>query len=371
MKKRQSPILPNVARSNIAVTYTVLLVVALCLSGRGLATTEDDASPSWFAQAPRTEDGRFTNVIGELFRGGARVRLPFLWGRLKVVASPRDGEAPRVASGTAHFRAATRPTPNEPTVTWIGHATVLVEMDGVRFLTDPMWSKRASPLSFMGPARLVEPGIALKDLPPIDFAMISHNHYDHMDLPTLEALAEINPEITYYVPLGNAELLRSRGLDKVVELDWTDSIEHDGVTVHCLPAQHWSKRSLGDDLEALWSSWAVVGPSRRFYFAGDTGYFDGFAEIGERLGPFDLAALPIGAYTPTELMRLTHMDPEQAVRAGLDLRARRALAVHFGTFDLADEPLDEPPKRFIAEAARQDPVRLPAWVFAVGEFRRF
>jgi N-acyl-phosphatidylethanolamine-hydrolysing phospholipase D len=256
-------------------------------------------------------------------------------------------------------------------VTWIGHSTLLIEMDGVRFLTDPIWSKRASPIPWLGPARLVEPGIAFDDLPAIDFVLISHNHYDHLDLPTLERLAERDPNVTFYVPLGNADLLRSRGIARVEELDWTERAIFSGVEIHCLPAQHWSKRSMTDDLETLWSSWAVIGPERRFYFAGDTGYFGGFAEVGDALGPFDLAAVPIGAYEPSELMRLSHMDPEEALRAAIDLGARTAVAIHFGTFELTDEPLAEPPQRFLTAASGQSPSLLTAWVLSIGEIRQF
>ena len=147
--------------------------------------------------------------------------------------------------------------------------------------------------------------------------------------------------------------------------------EHRGVRVSCLPAQHWSKRGLSDDNEALWSSWAVVGPERRFYFAGDTGYFDGFARIGAVFGSFDLAAVPIGAYQPVAMMQASHLDPEQAVRAALDLRARRALAVHYGTFDLSDESLDEPPRRFRDAAEEQGLGGEAAWLLRVGETRAF
>jgi N-acyl-phosphatidylethanolamine-hydrolysing phospholipase D len=258
-----------------------------------------------------------------------------------------------------------------PTVTWIGHGTLLVQMDRVTFLTDPIWSDKPSPLSFAGPRRFVAPGLALEDLPPIDFVVVSHNHYDHLDLPTLVALAERDPETRFLVPLANAELLRKNGIANVEELDWGDVREHEGVVVHCLPARHWSQRGVGDRRRALWSSWAVTGPTRRFYFAGDTGYFDGFARISKALGPFELAALPIGAYLPVKMMQQAHLNPEEAVQAAVDLRAQRALAMHFGTFDLSDEPLDEPPRRF-REGAAAGPLGADrAWVMRIGEMREF
>jgi len=148
-------------------------------------------------------------------------------------------------------------------------------------------------------------------------------------------------------------------------------VAFEGLRVHCLPAQHWSARGLGDERERLWASWAVVGPERRFYFAGDTGYFDGFARIAEILGPFDLAAVPIGAYAPRAMMREAHMNPEEAARAARDLRARRAMGMHFGTFDLSDEPLDEPPRRFRAATRAEGFDADATWVLEVGETRRF
>jgi N-acyl-phosphatidylethanolamine-hydrolysing phospholipase D len=213
--------------------------------------------------------------------------------------------------------------------------------------------------------------VAIADLPPIDFVLISHNHYDHLDLRTLRALAERDPKTRFLVPLGNAKLLREQGIERVEELNWGEETRHGAVAIHCLPAQHWSRRGLGDQNRALWSSWAVVAPDRRFYFAGDTGYFDGFSAIGRALGPFDLAAVPIGAYQPEAMMAQSHLDPEQAVQASRDLRARRALAMHYGTFDLSDEPLDEPPRRFRTAAQAAGIAESDTWVLAIGETRGF
>ncbi|MGY8737750.1 MAG: MBL fold metallo-hydrolase [bacterium] len=351
------------------------IVASLLAAGlMGLSTFSGSAAPdepTWLLPSLRDAQDRFTNPIGELLRGGIRVRLPFLLGRIKATLSRREGAPPSESSGTTHFKAALA---GSPTVTWIGHATMLVEMDGVRFLTDPMWSKRASPLSWIGPARHVAPGMDFDDLPPINFVLISHNHFDHLDLPTLIRLAERDANTRFLVPLGNGELLRDHGISRVTELDWTEQTRIGEVEIHCLPSQHWSKRSLTDTNKVLWSSWAVIGKERRFYFAGDTGYFSGFSEIGKALGPFHLAAVPIGAYEPTELMRLTHMNPEEAYQAAFDVRAETAVAMHFGTFDLADEPLDEPPKRFLKAAAELDGPEASAptpWVLSIGEMRRF
>jgi N-acyl-phosphatidylethanolamine-hydrolysing phospholipase D len=319
--------------------------------------------------APRDSAGRFENPVGGLPHGSIGVRLPFFLRRIAGTFRTRPGAPEQVANDGVFLRENARHS--VPTVTWIGHATLLVQMDHISFLTDPIWSETPSPVSFAGPRRFVPPGLAMEDLPPIDFVVVSHNHYDHLDLPTLKALAARSPATRFFVPLGNGALLRENGIANVQELDWGESHQHAGVRVHCLPAQHWSKRGVGDDNEALWSSWAVTGEERRFYFAGDTGYFDGFARIAEAFTGFDLAAVPIGAYEPTKMMRSSHMDPEEAIQAAIDLGAQRALAVHYGTFDLSDEPLDDPPRRFRAAAEAGPLGEDRAWVMRIGEVREF
>jgi N-acyl-phosphatidylethanolamine-hydrolysing phospholipase D len=292
-------------------------------------------------------------------RGGARQWLSFLAGRLRTGIVGRTGGAPRVPFVPEALL-------RDPGLTWIGHATFFVRMDGVAFLTDPIFSKRASPLSFAGPARLVEPGVPLDALPAVDFALLSHDHYDHTDLASIRALAARGTR--FFAPLGLAALVREAG-GTVTELGWWESGEVGAVRVHCVPARHFSGRGLTDRNRRLWAGWVVEGPARRFYHAGDTGYFDGFAEIGARLGPVDVAALPIGAYQPSAIMRPVHMDPEEAVQAALDLKARTVVAMHWGTFDLTEEPLDEPPRRFRAEAARRGLAEDQTWVLSVGESR--
>jgi N-acyl-phosphatidylethanolamine-hydrolysing phospholipase D len=293
-------------------------------------------------------------------RASPAITVPFLARRMWVSLRPRPGAAPRVDYDPAALGL-------DPGVTWIGHATFHVRMDGASFLTDPVFSERASPLSLAGPPRLVAPGVPLDALPPVDFAMVSHDHYDHADLPTLRALASRGVKIV--APLGMADLVRKAG-GQAVELDWWQHVDLAGVRVHCVPAQHFSGRGLTDRNRRLWSGFVVQGATRRFYHAGDTGYFGGFSEIAGRLGPIHLAALPIGAYLPSEMMRPIHLDPEEAWRAAVDLGAQRVLAMHFGTFDLTDEPLEEPPSRFLAEAARRG-LGERAWVLRVGETRRW
>ena len=310
--------------------------------------------------APRTADGRFENLGGVRPRAGIGIMVPFLGRRAWTTLFWRDGAADFTAFDPAAIA-------HNPSVTWIGHATMLVRMDGVTFLTDPMFSERASPLSWAGPKRHQPPGVPLDALPPVDFAVLSHDHYDHTDLPSIAALARRGTR--FYVPLGLGALIREAG-GEAVELDWWQSAPAGPVQVHCVPAQHFSGRGLTDAGERLWAGWVIVGPTRRYYHAGDTGYFPGFAEIGARLGPIDLAAVPIGAYLPPTIMHYVHVTPEEAAQAAVDVRARQAVGMHWGTFDLADEPLDQPPARFRAAAADVG-LAGRAFTLAVGETRRW
>jgi N-acyl-phosphatidylethanolamine-hydrolysing phospholipase D len=330
-----------------------LIVLALVLSAM--------VSTMARAGAPRNGD-RFVNLAGPRELPGFPEMLWFFlrktWRSLLV---------PTGAAGRVPFDR--QAMERNPSVTWIGHSTLLVRMDGVTFLTDPMFSERASPYSFAGPKRLVPPGVPLDQLPPVDFAILSHDHYDHTDVPSLAALARGGTR--FIVPLGLGDVVRSAG-GEAIELDWWQHTRLNGAEIHCVPAQHFSGRSVfGDQGRRLWSGWVVVGSTRRFYHAGDTGYFAGFAEIGRRFGPLDLAALPIGAYDPPSIMRFVHLDPEEAVHAAVDLRAERILAVHFGTFDLTEEPLDEPPRRFRRAATRNGFDRERAWTLKVGESREW
>jgi N-acyl-phosphatidylethanolamine-hydrolysing phospholipase D len=267
---------------------------------------------------------------------------------------PRTADLPRVANDGAALRA----NRTERTVTWVGHSTLLVQLDGVNLLTDPQWSDRASPVSWAGPRRVTPPGLRFEDLPPIHLVLISHDHYDHLDVTTVRRLAAVHRP-RFLVPLGLKAWLAELGLRDVEELDWWDERTVGPLRVTCVPAQHFSGRTLWDRNRRLWSGWVVAG-SRRLYFAGDTAYFDGFRAIGARLGPFDLAAIPIGAYLPAVIMRSSHTTPEEAVQALEDARGRRLVPIHWGTFDLAEEPIEEPAERLQAEARRRglEPGRL-------------
>ncbi|KAL4612710.1 N-acyl-phosphatidylethanolamine-hydrolyzing phospholipase D-like [Arapaima gigas] len=242
-------------------------------------------------------------------------------------------------------------------VTWLGHASVLVEMDGLVVLTDPVFSQRASPVQFAGPRRFRGPPCSVAQLPKVHAVLISHTHYDHLDARSVAALnARFGGELRWFVPLGLLDWMQRCGCENVIELDWWEENcvpGHDEVTFVCTPCQHWCKRTPLDDNRVLWGSWAVLGPSNRFFFAGDTGYCSAFQEIGQRFGPFDLAAVPIGAYLPRDFLKPQHVDPEEAVQIHLDLRARRSVGIHWGTFALAHEYYLEPPVR-LREAAERN-----------------
>jgi N-acyl-phosphatidylethanolamine-hydrolysing phospholipase D len=257
-----------------------------------------------------------------------------------------------------------------PSVTWIGHATLLLKPGGLNVLTDPHFSERASPVGFAGPKRFHPPGVALADLPEIHAVVISHNHYDHLDVDSVRQLHQRSGgKLQFFVPLGLKPWFAELGIDKVTELDWWQHAELGGVRFTLTPLQHWSARSLGDRNRTLWGGWAITAPDLNIFFAGDTGYSSDFVEIGRRLGPFDLAALPIGAYEPRWFMRRQHVDPAQALQIHRDIRARQSLGVHWGVFEMADESLDEPPRALAAAREAAGMTESEFFVLRVGETR--
>jgi L-ascorbate metabolism protein UlaG (beta-lactamase superfamily) len=249
-----------------------------------------------------------------------------------------------------------------PSITWIGHASFLLTLGGQRVLIDPIFRPRLG----LAP-RLTPPGMALAELPRIDVVVITHNHRDHMD-PW--SIARLGPDPLYVAPEGNGRLLRRFGARRVVELDWWQSTTENLLEITIVPARHWSMHFPWDRNEALWGGCVIRGPEGTAYHSGDTAFFDGFKEIGERKGPIDWAMLPIGAYEPRWFMKPQHMCPEEAVEAYTALGARHFVAMHWGTFRLTDEPIGEPPER--ARASFQEKVgeadRL--WILDVGESRR-
>ncbi|XP_069484165.1 N-acyl-phosphatidylethanolamine-hydrolyzing phospholipase D isoform X2 [Ambystoma mexicanum] len=258
-----------------------------------------------------------------------------------------EKELPILEPYFIQHRELTGRTKNGLRVTWLGHASVMVEMDELVFITDPIFSQRASPISFMGPKRYRGPPCTIDQLPKIDAVLISHNHYDHLDYNSVVGLnRRFGGELRWFVPLGLLDWMQRCGCENVIELDWWEENcvpGHDEVTFVFTPAQHWCKRTPTDDNQVLWGSWSVLGPSNRFFFSGDTGYCAAFEQIGKRFGPFDLAAIPIGAYEPRWFMKCQHVDPEEAVRIHIDVQAKKSVAIHWGTFALANEYYLDPP----------------------------
>ena len=253
---------------------------------------------------------------------GSRAKWPRHVPNKNYVAPPKRVDDSRIAA------------------TWVGHSTVLLQTSGLNILTDPFFSKRASPTQLIGPARVRDPGITLNKLPPIDLILLSHSHYDHMDKPTLRWLAK-NHKAKLLTPLGNAH--HAKGHD-VQELDWHVGYDHKTLKVTALPALHWSKRTFGDTNKSLWCAFMIEGPMGSVYFGADTGFGQGatFREVYRLFGPPRLSLLPIGAYEPRWFMAPQHMNPEEAVKAHQLLGSRQSLAIHHGTVQLTDEAIDAP-----------------------------
>jgi N-acyl-phosphatidylethanolamine-hydrolysing phospholipase D len=264
-----------------------------------------------------------------------------------------------------------------PALTWIGHATVLAQLGGLNLLTDPVFSMRASPVGFAGPKRQQPPGMALQALPHIDLVLVSHNHYDHLDDASVRALnQQAGGPPLFIVPLGLKAWLADRGVHHAVELDWWDQHRIRGMDVVLVPAQHWSARGLADRMKTLWGGFAVFAPDCHLFFAGDTGYSRDFADIRARFaqrqapqagGGFDIALLPIGAYEPRWFMAEQHVNVHEALKIHRDLNAKRSLGVHWGTFELTDEALDEPPRALAALRAAEGVGEGEFFVLAVGQ----
>ncbi len=262
------------------------------------------------------------------------------------------------------------------TATWIGHSTVLLQLGELNILTDPVFSQRAFPVQWAGPRRIMDPALAIEALPPLDVILLSHTHYDHLDKPAVRQIASAHPNATWVVPLGVGAYIRGWGALEIVELDWWQQATVGALRVTATPARHFSARRLGDRNKTLWCGFALELDAKRAFFAGDTAYHTEFGEVGARCGPFDFVMIPIGAYDPRWFMHVVHVDPEEAVQIYQDLVAPRPgpvlplmLAIHWGTFRLTDEAMDEPPKR---TTERWQAVGLPSdrlWVARFGETR--
>jgi L-ascorbate metabolism protein UlaG (beta-lactamase superfamily) len=291
-------------------------------------------------QFPKHFDGkRFYNPDAPQARG--LLDLP----RWKLTGRPEP--SPSFISDVEPSIPPSRVEGSELRVTLVNHSTVLLQQRGSNILTDPIWSDRASPFSWIGPHRRRRPGVRWEDLPRIDLVLISHNHYDHLDLPTLRRLAA-RGESAFVVPTGVARLLRSEKIGPVHELDWGESVPVSGFRIHGVPALHFSSRGISDRNKTLWCGYAIECQERLVYFAGDTAFGGHFAQIREAFGSPGVALLPIGAYEPRWFMSPVHMAPDEAVRAHDILAAKTSIAIHHGTFQLTDEAIDTPKRQLIA-----------------------
>jgi N-acyl-phosphatidylethanolamine-hydrolysing phospholipase D len=340
--------------------------------------TRQDAPPrvagATTLAAHRAPDGSFRNPWPNSAPHSLRDVLK--WARERRTQpraeTPARGSFPVATPAIAHPRVGD----GVFAATWIGHSTVLLQLGPLNVITDPVFSQRAFPVQWMGPRRVMDPAVPIDALPSLDVVLLSHNHYDHLDKPAVKRIARSHPHAAWVVPLGVGAYIRDWGARQVIELDWWEETTIESLRVTATPARHFSARRLGDRNKTLWCGYGLELDGRRIYFTGDTAYHPQFAEIGARCGPFQLVMIPIGAYDPRWFMGIVHVDPEEAVQIYEDLIRPHAgephpvmLGIHWGTFRLTDEPMDEPPRRVVA---RWRAVGLPKdclWIARFGETR--
>jgi len=298
------------------------------------------------------------------------------WSLIERRRNPRRPDPdPRTFARVAPEFIVPRAAPDQLTITWVGHTSFLLQIAGLNVLTDPIWSERASPLQFIGPRRWVPPAVYFDRLPPIDVVILSHDHYDHLDAATIYHIARRYPAVAWFAPLGLGTFLRTRGAREVTERDWWQESVIGTLRLTCVPAQHFSGRTLGSRNNTLWCGWTLRSPHHVLFFAGDTALHPEFGTIGQRCGPFDVAILPIGAYEPRWFMGPVHMNPEDCVKAVAQLATaqneRRLImtAAHWGTFKLTDEPMDEPPARMREQWLAAGLNANDLWIMRHGETR--
>jgi L-ascorbate metabolism protein UlaG (beta-lactamase superfamily) len=286
---------------------------------------------------------------GKRFYNPDAPQAPGLLEALRWKLTNRPEPSPNFIPDVEQSRPPRRLEGSELRATLVNHSTVLLQQRGSNILTDPIWSERAGPLPWIGPRRRRKPGVSWEDLPSIDAVLISHNHYDHLDLPTLRRLAA-RGDSTFIVPARGARLLRSENIGPAHELDWGESLSLPGFTIHCVPALHFSRRGICDRNKTLWCGYIISSENGIVHFAGDTAFGDHFAQIRERFGSSRLALLPIGAYEPRWFMSSVHMAPEEAIRAHEILGSGTSIAIHHGTFQLGDDGIETAKRQLLASS---------------------
>lgn len=340
----------------------IITVFFLLVNVPSIANAEQQLATKPYHHLP---NGRFRNPPGSPARDYKAIEfVKFIFRRIVNSKHPTNVPAEHVIP-EAKALALLKAHQQQDFITWLGHATFLIHLNGKTIITDPFLTKTAG-VWFVGPERYIAPAISINNLPPIDIILLSHNHYDHLDADTIKRLKN-KDKITVIVPLKLAKLFKRYGYKHVIELDWYDSVSVDGLKITSLPAVHFSARGLFDRNKTLWSGYAIDSAKQRVYFSGDTGYGKVFKTIGERYGPFDIAILGIGAYEPRSIMKASHVQPEEAVNIAKDLRAKTLIGMHWGTIVLSDEPPFEPPKRFVQAAKKQGYKDSDIWIMRIGE----
>lgn len=324
---------------------TVRLVVRFCMVGMAfLVASCASQNPYYNPSKPHHTPTGFVNSDGKTISKPLSDLLRWYRERFGEALPPPPGKylASYEAFPVQKFTSVQVEKLGPKTATWLGHATVLVRVGGFSVLTDPHFSERAFPVQWAGPKRKVPSPVSVDELPSIDVVVISHSHYDHLDKNTIQGIARVQPNTLFLVPLGVEKILASWGVHNTKALDWWEEHTVKNTKLTLVPAYHWSARTLTDRNETLWGGWAVSHPELNFYFSGDTGYSEDFKQIGQRLGPFDFSAIAVGAYEPRWFMKAQHVNPDEAVQIHKDVASKQSIGVHWGTFELTDEALDQP-----------------------------
>lgn len=260
----------------------------------------------------------------------------------KWLSSRKPKKWPKKIENTFRPQFSSELKPSDIELTFINHATVYFRHAGLSFITDPHWGLRASPFSFAGPKRVRDAGATMEELPAVDYVFVSHNHYDHLDVPSLKKLNEFHhPQ--FLIPIGDAALMKDAGITNFKELNWWDEVDlGKGCKAIYVPVKHWSARGMNDRNKSLWGGYVILSSTKKIFFAGDTGYCDIFKTLSEKFGDFSVSLLPIGAYEPRWFMRDSHLNPAEAVQAHIDLKTKLSMAIHFGLWQLTDEAIDQP-----------------------------